>query len=361
MSATRWTGPRVVAAGAVAALALTSAGCGGDSPQAAGADSCSGATVRVGITRSASDAPFYVAQEKGYFEQQGLKAEFVPFDSAAKMIAPLGSGQLDVGAGAPSAGLYNAVARGVELRIVADKGSMPEGYGYMPLLVRKDLYDSGQVTDISDLKGLKVAEPAQATATSSTAKVMLESAGLGYDDVKHEYLGFPEHPTAFANKAIDAALTTEPSATVAEQQGVAVRLATPPDFYERQQLAVVLYGGKFAAEKSELGTCFMTAYLHGARDYVSALSEGKVTGEGADEIVRIVTGATGLKPELYRAIVANYVDPNGAVNKESLQRDYEFFEQQGWLEGEASIDELVDPSFAEAAAEELGSFGKAGA
>ncbi|MDX2406767.1 ABC transporter substrate-binding protein [Streptomyces microflavus] len=349
----RWAEGRTAAASASAAvLVLLATGCARQT--AAGGGECQGKTVSVGVTRSASDAPLYVAQDKGYFAGQGLKVRFLPFDSAAKMIAPLGAGQLDVGAGAPSAGFYNAVAREVKLRIVADKGSMPKDHGYMPLMVRKDLYDSGRVRTISDLKGLKFAEPAQATATSNTAAVMLKSGGLAYGDVKHEFLGFSEHVTAYGNKAVDAGLTTEPSASIAEKRGVAVRLATPPDFYPNQQLAVVLYGGGFAAEDSKAGVCFMTAYLQGARDYVSAMSGGKVTGRGSDDIVRIVTKATGLDPELYRSLVANYVHPDGRVDVTSLRRDHDFFEEQGWMEGKASVDDLVDPSFAEAAVKKLG-------
>ncbi|HCA85838.1 MAG TPA: ABC transporter substrate-binding protein [Streptomyces sp.] len=359
VSALRWAEGRSKAAVVTASLALLATGCAQDAQQsAAGGESCQGRTVTVGVTKSASDAPFYVAEDKGYFADEGLKVRFLPFDSAAKMIAPLGAGQLDVGAGAPSAGFYNAAAREVGLRIVADKGSMPADHGYMPLMVRKDLYDSGKVKKIGDLKGLKVAEPAQATATSSTAAVMLKSGGLGYDDVKHEYLGFTEHVTAFGNKAVDAGLTTEPSASIAEKRGVAVRLATPPDFYRNQQLAVVLYGGAFAAKDSKAGACFMTAYLKGARDYVSSMSGGKVTGKGSDEIVRIVSEATGLDPKLYRSLVANYVHPDGEVNLDSLRQDHAFFEQQGWMEGEVSVRDLVDPSFAEAAVKKLGLYDK---
>jgi hypothetical protein len=39
------------------------------------------------------------------------------------MVAPLGSGELDVGGGTVSAGLYNAVARGINLKVVADQAS----------------------------------------------------------------------------------------------------------------------------------------------------------------------------------------------------------------------------------------------
>ena len=334
------------------------AGCGGSSSDAG--ESCSGQKVTVGITNSASDAPLYVADKRGHFKEQGLTVTFQPFDSAAKMIAPLGSGQLDVGAGAPSAGFYNAVSRGLPLRIVADKGSMPKGYGYMPVMVRKDLYDSGKVKKAADLKGLKVAEPAQATATSSTLAAYLQTGGLKYNDVKHEYIGFAQHVTAFQNGAIDASLTTEPSATVAEQAGVAVRVASPPDFYDKQQLAVLLYSGKFAEQKN-LGTCFMTAYLKGARDYMAAFDDGKlVKGAKGDEIVKIVTAATGLKASVYTAAVPNYVDPDGKVNVAGLKRDYDFFKQQGLLQGDVDVDEMVDSSFAEAAVAKLGNAGSAG-
>lgn len=337
----------------VTAALLTA--CGDDS--SAAGTSCEGSEVTVGITNSSSDAPLYIADKKGYFNDQGLSVKLQPFDSAAKMIAPLGSGQLDVGAGAPSAGFYNAVGRDLPIHIVADKGSMPENYGYMPLLVRKDLVDSGKVDDIADLKGRKIAEPAQATATSSTLSTMLGSAGLTYNDVKHEYIGFSEHVTAFQNGAIDAALTTEPSATVAEERGLVTRLATPPDFYDQQQLAVLLYSGTFAEEEKAVGTCFMTAYLRGARDYVSAFENGKlVQGKRGDEVVDIVTEAVGLKPDLYRKIVPNYVDPDGKVNVESLKKDYAFFKEQGLLQSDVDVSGIVDPSFAKAAVGKLGEY-----
>lgn len=349
-------GLRIPAAAIVAATGILASACAGGGSSASGEGGCDGNEVSVGITSSASDAPLYIARDKGYYKDEGLSVKFVPFDSAADMVAPLGGGQLDVGAGAPSAGLYNAVAGGLGLRIVADKGSMPESYGYMPLLIRTELYESGEITSVEDLEGHKVAEPAEATATSSTLSTMLQSAGLSYNDVEHEFIGFDEHAAAFQNGAIDAALTTEPSATVAEQQGGAVRLATPPEFYENQQLAVLLYGETFAADEAKSAQCFMNAYLKGARDYVSAFDDGKLAGEAGAEITRIVTDATGLDPQLYKQITPNYVDPDGEVNMDSLEKDYTFFEQQGFLDGSVDISEIVDPSFAERATAELGRY-----
>ena len=60
--------------------------------------------LTVGTIGTSSDAPFFIADAKGYFAEQGLKVNFVRFDSAAKSIPSLGSGEIDVGSGASSAG-----------------------------------------------------------------------------------------------------------------------------------------------------------------------------------------------------------------------------------------------------------------
>src|SRR5471032_1667672 len=72
------------------------------------------APVRVGVMDALTMTPLFIAAAKGYFKDEGLDVEFVQFDSATNMVAPLGQGRLDVGAGALSAGYYNSVARGID-------------------------------------------------------------------------------------------------------------------------------------------------------------------------------------------------------------------------------------------------------
>ena len=74
-------------------------------------------TVRVGVVGSTSDAGIYVGIEKGYYREQGIQIELSQFQAAQQMVPLLGTGQLDVGGGATSAGLINAVAIDVPIRI----------------------------------------------------------------------------------------------------------------------------------------------------------------------------------------------------------------------------------------------------
>lgn len=331
---------------ALSSAALTACG-GGDS--AADPSTCQGAEVTAGIVNSLSDTILLVADAKGYFEDEGLSVTLTPYDSAAKMVPLLGAGRLDVGAGAPSAGLYNAVASDINLSIVADKGALRTNYDYMPVLVRKDLVDSGKVTSISDLKGLTVAEPAEGTATASTLDAVLQSDGLAYDDVKHTFIGFPDQVAAFANGSIDAATTTEPAASKIVAEGTAVRFADSTEAYNEQQLAVALYRSDFAEERTAVAQCFMNAYVRAAGDYATAVEGGKWDGQGVDEIVQIVSDKIELPAEVITKTVPSYVSPNAEVNVDSLERDYQFFKDQGLVKGEIDFGELVDNSFVEKA------------
>jgi NitT/TauT family transport system substrate-binding protein len=313
--------------------------------------------VRVGLANASSDVGFFIADKKGYFKQEGLNVSLLAFDSGAKMVAPLGNGQLEVGAGSPSAGLYNAVARGIEIKIVADKGSTPPGYGYQPLLVRKDLVDSGRYKSLKDLKGMKIAGSATGSASTSTLNEALKKAGLKYGDVDRVFLGFPQHVMALQNKAVDAAMTTEPSATRAVQSGAAVRVMGDDVIYPNHQLAVVLYSSAFIKNNPDAARRFMRAYLRAVREYNDALKDGKIAGPNAADVIAILTEYTNIKdPAVYRTITPQGCNPDGKVYEPSLRNDLAFYKEEGQIKGNVTVEQALDNSFVEAALKDLGPY-----
>src|SRR5215813_10879147 len=140
--------------------------------------------VTVGAASVTSDAPIYIADKKGYFRDEGLAVKVENFRSASDMVPHLGTGTLDAGAGSASAGLYNAVARGIKIKIVADKASSPSGYGATKILVRKDHIETGRYRELKDLKGFKFAMNAPGVSNTSTLNTLLKSVGLKYSDVE---------------------------------------------------------------------------------------------------------------------------------------------------------------------------------
>ena len=328
---------------------------------AAGASAQERMTVNVGIANSATDAGLFVADKKGYFKAEGLDVNFIAFDSGARMIAPFASGDLDVGAGGPSAGLYNAVARGIDIRIVADKSSTPPGRPLNFLLVRKDHVDSGRYKTLADLKGMKVAGAAPGGAATTPLDKLLEKAGLHIADVERVYLGFPQQAIALENGAVDAALPTEPSASAAINSGKAVRIVGDDVIYPGHQLAVIFYAGQFARNKPDAAKRFMRAYLRGVRDYTDGIVDGHFAGAIGEEMIAILNQYSQIKdPAVYRAIAAANIDPDGKLGIPSLKEDLAIFTKEGLIEGKVDMDKVIDTSFADAAVKELGPYQRGG-
>jgi NitT/TauT family transport system substrate-binding protein len=313
--------------------------------------------VRVGIVNSSTDVPFFIADAKGYFKEEGLSVELLPFDAGAKMIAFLGTGDLDVGGGAPSVALYNAAAQGVQIRIVADKAHHAAGLGHAALMVRKDLIDSRRFTDFKDLKGLKVAVVGVGSGDESVLNEALKRGGLKWGDANVVSLGFPQHPPAFQNGAIDASLTSEPFFTVIKKAGTAVAFARNGQIYPDQQSTVLMYGVGFTKNKPDLARKFIRAYIRAARFYTDAIADGSMSGPNASEVVAILVKYSVTKdPEIHKAVIPPVIDPDGKLNANSLRKDWQFFKDTGQIDGKVTVDSLLDTSFSEAAVASLGRY-----
>jgi NitT/TauT family transport system substrate-binding protein len=315
-------------------------------------------TVRLGLLSSASDAGLFIAIEKGYFRDQGVEIQSSPFDSAAQMVAPLGTGQLDVGGGAPSAGLANALARGINIKVVADKGtpSIPGGVSYQGLMIRKDLWDSGEVRGPESLKGRKVALPNLGGISPEVLlQRSLQTAGLTTRDVEIVQLAFPDMLPAFGNSNIDASILIEPFVTTATERSLAVKWPGTDSAYPDQQVAVLLYAQGFIEEKPDLARRFMVAYVQALRDYNDAFV--KKDAARRQEVIGILTKHTTIKdPALYEKVAMPGLDPNGRVNADALKADQAYYIEIGKQQAPINIDELVDLSFVEHAAQQLGPY-----
>jgi NitT/TauT family transport system substrate-binding protein len=281
----------------------------------------------------------------------------VNFRSAADMVAPLGAGQIDAGAGSASAGLYNAVARGIKIKIVADKASSPPGYGGTKILVRKDHVESGRYKELKDLKGMKFAMNAPGVSNTSTLNTLLKSVGLKYSDVETVDLPLPDHVPALKNKSVDASASVEPAAAIAVRNGDAVVIKSDDEILPNHQIAVLLYSEDFALRRAEAARKLMRAYIRAVRFYNGGLKNGRLEGPNADEVIAILAEATPIKRrDIYKLLTPTGMNPDGRVNKASLAYDLAFYAEQGLIKGNINLDDVVDGSFVEAALRELGPY-----
>ena len=313
-------------------------------------------SVTVGTGGSASDAPFYIAQDRGYFNDEKLDVKLLVLDSGAKVIAPLGTGELDVGSGALSVGFWNALVRGVKFRVVADRGHTEKGYYYQSVFMRKELVDSGAMKSLKDLAGKRMGFAAQGVTSLSLLNEAAKIAGFKFEDVTPVYLSFPSQIAAMQNGALDGSFLIEPQATVAASAGYGVRFMNTDDFYPHQQISVLFYSEKFATERADVAARLMRAWLRGARTYNDTIKDGHIAGPGAAAVVETMAKSFSMDPELVRRMFATAIDPNGDVNAAGIQKDLDFFQKQGWVAGGPKAADFIDMSFARKAAAALGPY-----
>jgi len=300
-------------------------------------------TVKLGDLPAISNAGIYIAIEKGFFQEHGVTVDIERFASAGKMTAPLATGQIDVSVGSPSAGLFNSIAAGMDFRIVADKGQVRPGYNFTPLIVRKDLVDSGKVKELKDLKGLKIATGAKGINFDFFLAKMMEHAGLTYDVLDVVYMSYPDGVKALASRAVDAAFAPEPWGARAEQEKVGTRL-----FLTEQvpalatfQVAVIMYSGKFMKERPKVARAFMQGYVQGLRLY------DRKGGLKDPEIAAILAKHLKLPVETIQATLPVYLDPSGRPRVQDLAAFQDWFHQMGWVKEKVPMDRVVDLSFLE--------------
>jgi NitT/TauT family transport system substrate-binding protein len=301
--------------------------------------------VKFADVPSTALAPVYVALERGYFATEGLDLELERVTGGADAVAMLGTGQLDANAGAVSAGTFNAVHRGVPIRIVAPMSFLPRQGGATPLLVRKDLAD--QVRAVGDMRGRLVAINVRGATNEYLLAKALAQGGLTLDQVEVTLMPFPDMAQALTQGAVDFALPAEPFATRAVETGAAAPFveSIAPGLMN----TVVFFGTRLRDERSAAGQAFVAALMRAARDLQAETAK-------SDEHVAILAQYTRVSESVLRASVFNAWEPDLTIRGEDLLDQQRVHMQHGRTEytEPLPLDRLVDERFRAAALERFG-------
>ena len=311
--------------------------------------------VRMGSVGSLADGPIFVAQERGYFAEVGLDVEDIRAQGVTELVAPLAAGQIDVLAAAMAAGLYNAFARNIDVRIVSDKGRLTKDHGNAGLVVRQALWDSGTIRTLADLRGRRVGLAGYNAGSAVTLFLgnALDARGMSIADIDPVNIVLGDLNAAFANGSLDAAIQIEPVLTVGVANGLYSIMMRSDELYPDLQSGFNLYSADFIQNRNDAGRRWMVAYLRGARDWVEAFDKKR----GYDEVVDILTRTTNVKDKaLYDRIVSSSMDPNGRLNVASLVAAQDWFAANGFIPQKVDVPALIDTQFVDYAVGVLGEY-----
>jgi NitT/TauT family transport system substrate-binding protein len=243
---------RIVLLAALAALLVAACGDSSDPPKSASRPA--DRKVTVAGPPSTLFAPLYVAQARGYFSEQGVDVEMQNVTAGQDAVALVASRKVDAIVGGFSAGMFSALERGLEFKVV---GSMGASTGKDPAPSALMVSRKAAVKRIADLKGAKIAiAGGPGSAGGYLLASILETDGLDLTDVKVVNVALPDQEQAIKSGAVLAALPPAPFTTSMEADGVATEFASPP---AGTTSTGVIYGSEFS--ESELAQKFFRALV----------------------------------------------------------------------------------------------------
>jgi NitT/TauT family transport system substrate-binding protein len=309
--------------------------------------------VKVAGAGLVGEAGIFAAADKGYFKDEGLDVDLNVMPNAADIIPQLIASQLQFGAVAADAALFNAAARDIPVRIVGYTAIIAPYGTSAGFVVRQDLLDSGRWKEPKDFKGMTFASN---NARGGQGDVYIEKLGAmggwGLDDIKQTVVPFAQMPVAFANKAADAGYVVEPFISVMEKQGTAKNVVPVGKVYPGLPAQTMAVSPAFAKEQPEAAQRFVTAWLRGQRDAWHAFVKKDVP---PDDMFKILMAHTPVKDPALLARMATFtVDPSGEMDLKELQFEADSFLKYGTLKQKMDASTMVDPSYARRAVELLG-------
>ena len=214
--------------------------------------------LRVGAQSYPLYSSINVAQNLGYIEEElanvGAEEQWTLFASGPLVNEAVAAGEADIGFMADLPAII-AKSSGQDIQVVSNVAT---GEKSLAVLVRAD----SDITDISQLAGKKIAYATGSYAQHLLALV-LDQAGLTFDDIESINLGAADSPTALANGDVDAIVIWEQFITKLSEAGAARVLI---DGTGIKKSNMVVYAVKdYAEQNPEVIEAFIKAVDRGAQ------------------------------------------------------------------------------------------------
>ena len=295
-------------------------------------------TVGLGYIPSVQFAPFYLAQQAGYYQAEGLTVTFQN-ETDANLVPKVGQGgAVDLGL-SDGTSVIPAVSQGIPIRYLATI------YRQFPSIVFAKA--SSGIKTAADLKGKKIGIPGKYGSSWIMLQALLASVKLTTDDATIvEYPDFGQG-AAVAQGAVDAAtgfVNNEPIQL--ERSGTPVVVLHIDDVTPLPGPGLISSTATIAAKHDAIAG-FVRATLRAMEDVIADPSKG------VDAAIA-VESTLGQDRELQSAILAatidawqgtGGVDNLGTIDRPAWQKSLDFMTSLGLVPNPVTVDGLVTEEF----------------
>ncbi|WP_017525812.1 ABC transporter substrate-binding protein [Pusillimonas noertemannii] len=279
-------------------------------------------------------APWMVAQQRGYYAQEGLDVNFITAKGGADVAKQVGAGNAPLGGGVGDTPII-VRANGIPIKAVAVLG----GSSFMHLAIDKE----AGINSVEQLKGKTVGAMSYSDTTYFALLGMLKANGLNKNDVDIQASG-PAVWKLFADRKIPALASIPEWSVNAELAGVKVDII-PADKYFKSMAQAILASDEIIEKDPELVRGFVRATVKGLADIINDPTSA------AKDYIKAVPAYQGKEDyvgrvfKLYNELVYAGQKHPGEIDPERLGALQDFYVKEGIVGKAIPLDELYTNAF----------------
>jgi NitT/TauT family transport system substrate-binding protein len=304
-------------------------------------------TVTVGGVRLPTDAPLFIAMDKGYFAKEGIAIDVKWFTAAASVFSSVVSGDVDIGMTSATAATFNLASKG-GFKIIAGSTRDAPHFPLNAFLVSNKAYAAG-FTSFHKMEGKRLGMLTAGSTHQYDIAQLAQKYGIPLSDVAMVPLeNYGNISAALQSGQVDGAILPPAIADRIVAAKGAHFLAWTGDEVPIQQ-GILFASPQTLAHKRDLVQRFLRAYVQGAQEYHRNFNmvdaSGKpVKGPEFDALVAIIATHAGITPAQVEAQVT-YIIADSRPDEADIRKQIAFWQQLGMVPKNVDFSHLFDLSF----------------
>ncbi|HZP78761.1 MAG TPA: ABC transporter substrate-binding protein [Pseudolabrys sp.] len=312
--------------------------------------------VSVGVLRTVTNGPLFLAVTNGAFQAEGINPDIKAYATPAAIADALAKGEIDIGASSFGPELFNLAGRG-DIRLIAGQAREEKNFEGNELVASNAAYANGlrKYENLPD-HSLGLVQYGSSYHYQVGRIAQLKQFDLGKVVIKAMPSADALADAVVAGR-VDAAILPGSVARDLLASGYARLIGWCSDLGETQ-LGGVFATAKMITARRAVVEKFVRAYQRGASEYAAALlrnnsSHKRVADAKAQAVAEVIGRIVYPKTSVEQAVAlvenaAYAMDPQARINVDDIAQQFAWFKAQGLIDSAADARNAVDPSFTNA-------------
>ena len=301
--------------------------------------------IKVGALRFTSHSGSFIAAERGYFAEAGLDVEFEFFQAAQPMAVAIASGDIDYAVTAVSGGLISLAQKGA-IKVIGGALSEEDGIDGQKYLISDASYQSG-IKTLKDLDGKKYAVTQAGSSFHYMGAKMAAAEGIDLQFTPLQKVG--AIIGAMKSGQVDGWSIVPHIAKPLAKAGAWHMVANVSDYIPNYQVTTVFTSAANAANERGITESFLGGFAKGVDDYAAAMIDQTADQDVMIDLIHKYVYTDRPREKAAPSIVNGTMRLNkgAALNIASIQDQLGWFQSEGLVDADITIDQLVDSSYVE--------------